>query len=45
VEEREPGQSGDLSAELQPGKYVLFCNVPGHFMAGMWAVLTVEPKD
>jgi uncharacterized cupredoxin-like copper-binding protein len=44
VEERQPGESGDLTAELQPGKYILFCNVPGHFMAGMWAVLSVEPN-
>jgi uncharacterized cupredoxin-like copper-binding protein len=43
VEEREPGKAGDLTVDLKPGKYILFCNVPGHYMAGMWTVLTVEP--
>jgi uncharacterized cupredoxin-like copper-binding protein len=42
VSELEPGKSGALQLKLDPGKYVLFCNIPGHFMNGMWTVLTVK---
>jgi uncharacterized cupredoxin-like copper-binding protein len=42
VAELDPGKSGSLTLELKPGLYVLYCNVPGHFMAGMWTVLTVK---
>jgi uncharacterized cupredoxin-like copper-binding protein len=44
VEERDPGMKGTVTLDLKPGKYVLFCNVPGHYMNGMWSVLTVVPK-
>ena|SRR5215471_6500057 len=37
----EPGTSGQLQMTLKPGRYVLFCNQPGHFIAGMVASLTV----
>ncbi len=42
VSELDPGKSGSLTLDLKPGYYVLFCNVPGHYMAGMWTVLKVE---
>ena len=42
VAELEPGKSGSLTLELKPGLYVLYCNIPGHFMAGMWTVLAVK---
>ena len=42
VAELEPGKSGSLTLELKPGLYVLYCNIPGHFMVGMWTVLTVK---
>jgi uncharacterized cupredoxin-like copper-binding protein len=38
----EPGESGTLTVDLTPGKYLLFCNEEGHFAAGMYAYLTVE---
>lgn len=41
VSELDPGKSGALQLNLKPGKYVLFCNIAGHYMAGMWSVLTV----
>ena len=41
VAELEPGKAGSLTLNLQPGTYMVLCNVPGHFMAGMWQVLTV----
>ena len=37
----EPGNSGTLTLDLKPGKYLLFCNLPGHFASGMYHVLTV----
>lgn len=42
VSELEPGKSGSLSLDLKPGLYVLFCNVPGHYGAGMWTTLVVK---
>jgi uncharacterized cupredoxin-like copper-binding protein len=39
----EPGKSGHMQMNLSPGRYVLFCNQPGHFMAGMFATLNVTP--
>jgi len=42
VGETDPGGSGSLTLTLKPGTYVLFCNVPGHYMGGMWTTLTVN---
>ena len=42
VSELDPGASGKLTVTLKPGKYLLYCNVPGHYMAGMWTTFTVE---
>jgi uncharacterized cupredoxin-like copper-binding protein len=42
VSELDPGKSGSLTLDLKPGIYVLFCNVPGHYSAGMWTTLTVK---
>ena len=36
-----PGKSGTMTLDLKPGKYLLFCNIPGHYEAGMHHVLTV----
>lgn len=41
VAELEPGQSGGLTLTLKPGTYILYCNIPGHYAAGMWTVFTV----
>jgi uncharacterized cupredoxin-like copper-binding protein len=41
VSELDPGKSGTLTLSLMPGKYLLICNVPGHFAAGMWTEFTV----
>jgi uncharacterized cupredoxin-like copper-binding protein len=41
VSELDPGKSGALTVNLKPGKYLLICNVPGHFAAGMWTQFTV----
>ena len=42
VSELDPGKSGSLTVELKAGKYLLICNVPGHYGAGMWAEFTVD---
>jgi uncharacterized cupredoxin-like copper-binding protein len=42
VSELDPGKSGALRLELKPGHYLLYCNIPGHYMAGMWTILTVK---
>ena len=41
VSELDPGKSGTLTVNLQPGTYLLVCNQPGHYAAGMWAMFTV----
>jgi uncharacterized cupredoxin-like copper-binding protein len=40
----EPGKSGQMQMTLSAGRYVLFCNQPGHFMAGMFATLNVTQQ-
>lgn len=42
VAELEPGKGGALTVTLKPGTYILYCNIPGHYMAGMWAVVTAK---
>ena len=42
VSELDPGKSGELTVDMKPGTYVLFCNVPGHLAAGMWTTITVK---
>jgi uncharacterized cupredoxin-like copper-binding protein len=37
----QPGSSGQLVVTLKPGKYHLYCSVPGHEQAGMKADITV----
>ena len=43
VSELEPGKSWTLEVDLKPGTYILYCNIPKHYMAGMWTLLTVTP--
>ena len=43
VSELDPGKSGSLTVELKAGKYLLICNVPGHYASGMVVPLTVTP--
>jgi uncharacterized cupredoxin-like copper-binding protein len=42
VSELDPGKSGSLTITLKPGTYILFCNVAGHYMSGMWTLITAE---
>jgi uncharacterized cupredoxin-like copper-binding protein len=41
VSDLDPGKEGKLSISLKPGEYLLFCNMKGHYQAGMLAHLTV----
>jgi len=38
----KPGASGAITLSLKPGSYVLICNQPGHYKAGMAANLFVS---
>jgi uncharacterized cupredoxin-like copper-binding protein len=42
LEPAEPAVVRDLRLRLTPGRYVLFCNMSGHFMGGMHRVLVVR---
>jgi len=42
VSELDPGQSGSLTVTLDPGTYILYCNIPGHYAEGMWTTITVQ---
>ena len=37
-----PGQVRSLTLSLKPGKYVLICNLLGHYRAGQFAALRVS---
>ncbi|QYF90558.1 sulfocyanin-like copper-binding protein [Arthrobacter sp. PAMC25284] len=36
-----PSAAGWITLDLAPGRYELFCNLPGHYWAGMYTRLTV----
>lgn len=42
IEPFKPGQTRTLTLNLKPGKYVLLCNVPGHYKAGQFAGFQVR---
>ena len=42
VPDVEPGAGGKLTVTLPPGKYVLLCNLPGHFAGGMYTNFVVK---
>jgi uncharacterized cupredoxin-like copper-binding protein len=39
----DPGGSQTRTIDLEPGKYLFVCNIPGHFKQGMYTVVTVAP--
>ena len=43
VEDVDPGQGGEMAVTLQPGRYVYFCNKPGHYLLGMRGEFNVAP--
>lgn len=42
VEGAQPGTSANLDVRLAPGRYVLFCNMTGHYLGGMHTELEVH---
>jgi uncharacterized cupredoxin-like copper-binding protein len=42
VPELRPGKSGSVSLDLKPGKYVLICNVAGHYASGQHTTFNVK---
>ena len=42
IEDVEPGKRGKLTATLSAGKYLLICNIVGHYQLGMRTMLTVR---
>ena len=42
VEDIKSGKSKKLTVDLQPGRYVLICNISGHYQLGMHAAFTVN---
>lgn len=41
VADVEAGETKSGNFKLTPGKYVIFCNLPGHYAQGMYGTLTV----
>ena len=44
IEEFPAGTTQEKTVVLEPGHYVLFCNIPGHYDKGMHAPLHITPK-
>ena len=42
VSEIDPNKTASMTLDLKPGKYLLYCNYSGHYMAGMWTVIEVK---
>jgi len=42
VNPQEPGGTTYLKLHLAPGRYVLFCNMEGHYLSGMHTELVVR---
>jgi uncharacterized cupredoxin-like copper-binding protein len=42
IEEVNPGATKSGTFKLAPGKYVMICNLPGHFQRGMYGTVTVK---
>ena len=46
IKEWDPGTTGTVTLELEPGKYQLLCNIAGHYKNGMYTPFTVsEAKE
>lgn len=45
AEDIDAGKTVTLTLDLAPGRYVLICNEPGHYAAGMHTVFTILPTE
>jgi uncharacterized cupredoxin-like copper-binding protein len=41
IDDMDPGRSGQMTMQLRPGTYVVFCNVNGHYAAGQHILFRV----
>jgi uncharacterized cupredoxin-like copper-binding protein len=41
VKELKPRAFGKVTVDMQPGTYILYCNIAGHYVMGMWTIVTV----
>ncbi len=41
IAETPPGETGTVTLDLEPGIYMLLCNIPTHYAMGMWTLITV----
>ncbi|WP_146188853.1 hypothetical protein [Albidovulum aquaemixtae] len=41
VAELDYGKAGALRLPMNPGRHILYGNIPGHYVLGMWAFFTV----
>ncbi len=39
---RHARQTKKLTLDLKPGHYAIICNLPGHYLGGMYTDLTVK---
>lgn len=42
TDDLQPGDSGELTVDLQPGTYEIYCNIDGHQDLGMEGEVTVQ---
>lgn len=42
IPEVAAGKSGKATLKLPAGRYVMYCNIPGHYAAGMYGTLITE---
>jgi uncharacterized cupredoxin-like copper-binding protein len=42
LEAGAPGSERQLQLHLEPGRYVLFCNMSGHFLGGMHEIIVAS---
>lgn len=42
IEDVAPGETKEKGFELTAGKYVMFCNLPGHYKQGMYGSVTAK---
>ena len=45
VENLFPGNQGILTIDLEPGTYLVLCNLPDHYERGMWATIDVVAAE
>ena len=49
IDDLEPGAETSRSYDLDPGNYVLLCNIvdgeTSHYDLGMWTELTITPDE